>query len=226
MGMILGSSDISVPFIIDGASVVVVELGTSVGTFVMVGTVVVSLLLIDGAVIIDGTGDSDCIVVGTATDDSFVGPPLPVASGDSVTPSLIGAMVGLICPKGTEDTFVPPSGVRVTVGSIVAEIVSGADVMLTLGILGMVGDIAIVGALVLVMVGIVGSFIPEGKFTLVGTDGGMTVDGMFMVGIVAADGVLVTTGAGIIALRVGGSSSCRSNIRSCTSASVRAHRNR
>ena len=226
MGMILGSSDISVPFIIDGASVVVVELGTSVGIVVMVGMVVVSLLLIDGAGIIDGTGDNDCIVVGTVTDGAFVGPPLPVLSGDSVTPSLIGAVVGLICPNGTDETLVPPSGVRVTVGSIVAEIVSGADVMLTLGTLGMVGDIAIAGALVLVMVGIFGSFIPVGTFTLVGTDGGMTVDGMFMVGIVTADGALDTIGAGVIALRVGGSSSCRSNIRSCTSASVRAHRNR
>ena len=92
-----------------------------------------------------------------------------------------------------------------------------------LGTAGIVGDIAVAGALLLDMVGTVGSCIPVGTFTVVGTDGAMMVDGIFAVGMLTACGALVTTGAGVIAVRVGGSSSCRSKIRSCTSSSVSAH---
>ena len=242
MGIKLGSSEASVSFIADGASVDVVVLDVGVGMVVMVGTTVVSFVLIDGAGIMDGTGDTDCIVVGIAMDGSFVGPgdtdcivvgiamdgsfvgpPLLIESGDSVTPPPTGGMVGLTCPNGTVELFDPPSGVRDTVGSIVVEIVSGADVVVILGTVGIVGDIAVAGALLLDMVGTVGSCIPVGTFTVVGTDGAMMVDGIFAVGMLTACGALVTTGAGVIAVRVGGSSSCRSKIRSCTSSSVSAH---
>ena len=223
MGIKLGSSEASVSFIADGASVDVVVLDVGVGMVVMVGTTVVSFVLIDGAGIMDGTGDTDCIVVGIAMDGSFVGPPLLIESGDSVTPPPTGCTVGLTCPNGTVELFDPPSGVRDTVGSIVVEIVSGADVVVILGTAGIVGDIAVAGALLLDMVGTVGSCIPVGTFTVVGMDGTMILDGIFAVGMLTACGALVTTGAGVIAVRVGGSSSCRSKIRSCTSSSVSAH---
>ena len=138
-------------------------------------------------------------------------------------PPPTGCTVGLTCPNGTVELFDPPSGVRDTVGSIVVEIVSGADVVVILGTAGIVGDIAVAGALLLDMVGTVGSCIPVGTFTVVGTDGTMILDGIFAVGMLTACGALVTTGAGVIAVRVGGSSSCRSKIRSCTSSSVSAH---
>ncbi len=199
MGTKLGKSDILVPFMTDGASVVVMELGKSVG-IVIVGNIVVSLPLIDGAGIMDGTGERDCIVVGTLTDGSLLDP--PVESGVSVTPPSTGVLVGLTCPNGTVVTFAPPSGMAVIVGSIVV---------------GTVGDIAIAGAFVFLLVGTVGICIV----------GSAMEDGSFTVGVSTTGcGAFVNTGAGVMALRVGGSSSCRSKIRSCTSSSVNDHMKR
>lgn len=199
MGTKLGKSDILVPFMTDGASVVVVELGKSVG-IVIVGTIVVSLPLIDGAGIMDGTGERDCIVVGTTADGSLLDP--PVESGVSVTPPVTGVLVGLTCPNGTVVTFAPPSGTAEIVGRIVV---------------GTVGDTTIAGAFVFLLVGAVGICI----------DGSAMEGGSFTVGeSTTGCGTVVNTGAGVMALRVGGSSSCRSKIRSCTSSSVSDHMKR
>jgi hypothetical protein len=184
-------------------------------------------VMIVGAGTMDGTGDIDLIVGEAKVVGSFVGKSCaPPGSGASV---ILGASVGPISPNGTVVNLFPPSlvGTDVSDGSIVLDDASGVDVTARLGTLPI-----IFGAFDILLIGADGIAAMVGGSTAVGTKGvvgtvGDSTVGSFKLGVLVGifpvvsgevvGCISVTAGACVIPLRVGGESSCRSKIRSCTS---------